>query len=149
MFFLRSLCGQEQVCLVSPRWTDIVWKEEGRTGPGKALDLWKKVLFEKLKKKKAYCLAEKLCVWWIYCMFGHCVKNSVYLTMLTSHANEGNRSERWTGLRLAQVYCCLPLGHVLQMHNFSRARVYEVISCQLWRKVCEVNAAEISTGLSL
>ena len=33
---------------------------------------------------------EKLCVWWIYCMFGYCVKNSVYLTMLTSHANEGN-----------------------------------------------------------
>ena len=23
-------------------------------------------------------------------MFGYCVKNSVYLTMLTSHANEGN-----------------------------------------------------------
>ena len=41
-------------------------------------------------RKKAYCLVEKLCVWWIYCMFGYCVKNSVYLTMLTSHANEGN-----------------------------------------------------------
>ena len=74
---------------------------------------------------------EKLCVWWIYCMFGYCVKNSVYLTMLTSHANEGNRSERWIGLRSALVYCCLPLGHFLQMHNFRGARVYEVISRQL------------------
>ena len=27
------------------------------------------------KKKKAYCLGKKQCVWWIYCMFGYCVKN--------------------------------------------------------------------------
>ena len=106
-------------------------KERAGQDLGKPWTFERKCCLKSKKKKKAYCLAEKLCVWWIYCMFGHCVTNSVYLTILTSHANEGNRSERWIGLRSAQVYCCLPLGHVLQMHNFSKARVYEVISCQL------------------